>query len=81
MTEDALAARLATNPLGPDLQPVDLLIRTSGENRVSDFLLFEISYAELYFEKVNWPDFSDHHFRNAIIAYSSRQRRYGGDAR
>lgn len=76
VTEEALAARLSTSDLGP-LQPVDLLIRTSGESRISDFLLFEAAYAELYFVEVNWPDFTQQHFRKAIVAYSTRERRYG----
>ena len=56
---------------------VDLLIRTGGEFRVSNFLLWQISYAELNFQKVLWPDFKKYHFLNAIIDYQNRTRRFG----
>lgn len=56
---------------------VDLLIRTSGETRISNFLLWQIAYAELYFTKVLWPDFRKEHFKKAVESYSSRERRYG----
>ena len=56
---------------------VDLLIRTGGEFRVSNFLLWQISYAELNFQKVLWPDFKKYHFLNAIIDYQNRSRRFG----
>lgn len=55
----------------------DLLIRTSGEYRVSNFLLWQIAYAELYFTKVLWPDFNANHLRRAIASYYKRERRYG----
>ena len=56
---------------------VDLLIRTGGEFRVSNFLLWQISYAELNFQKVLWPDFKKYHFLNAIIDYQNRTRKFG----
>ncbi|EKD28978.1 MAG: hypothetical protein ACD_79C00130G0003 [uncultured bacterium] len=56
----------------------DLLIRTSGEQRLSNYLLWQASYAELYFTNVLWPDFDDKHFLEAIIDYQSRNRRFGG---
>ena len=56
---------------------VDLLIRTGGEFRVSNFLLWQISYAELNFQKVLWPDFKKYHFLNANIDYQNRTRRFG----
>ena len=56
---------------------VDLLIRTGGEFRVSNFLLWQISYAELNFQKVLWPDFKKYHFLKAIIDYQNRTRRFG----
>jgi undecaprenyl diphosphate synthase len=56
---------------------VDLLIRTGGEKRLSDFLLWECAYAELYFEDRQWPDFDEQDFKRAIDSYSSRERRFG----
>ena len=60
-----------------DLPDVDLLIRTSGEYRISNFLLWQIAYAELYFTKVFWPDFSEAHLIEAIKSYQNRERRFG----
>ncbi|EIJ67369.1 polyprenyl diphosphate synthase [Pasteurella bettyae] len=57
--------------------PVDLLIRTSGEQRISNFLLWQIAYAELYFSEVLWPDFNEEAFNQAIYAYQQRDRRFG----
>lgn len=58
--------------------PVDLLIRTSGEQRISNFLLWQIAYAEFYFTDVLWPDFDQHIFEQALISYQQRHRRFGG---
>ena len=55
----------------------DLLIRTSGEIRLSNFLLWQLSYAELYFPKIYWPDFGKEEFKKAIEVYQNRNRRYG----
>lgn len=60
-----------------NLPDVDLLIRTSGEHRISNFLLWQIAYAELYFTDVLWPDFTDEHLYDAIISYQKRERRFG----
>lgn len=60
---------------------VDLLVRTSGELRVSDFLLWQIAYAELYVTEACWPDFSREELYRALEAYGKRERRYGGVAR
>jgi undecaprenyl diphosphate synthase len=57
---------------------VDLLIRTGGEQRLSDFLLWESAYAELYFTDVLWPDFSEGDLASAVQAFAARDRRYGG---
>lgn len=57
--------------------PVDLLIRTSGEQRISNFLLWQIAYAELYFTNTLWPDFNEQEFNQAILAYQQRERRFG----
>ena len=60
-----------------NLPNVDLLIRTSGEQRISNFLLWQMAYAELYFTDVLWPDFRQEHFYDAIIEYQNRERRFG----
>jgi undecaprenyl diphosphate synthase len=60
-----------------NLPDVDLLIRTSGEKRISNFLLWQIAYAELYFTDVYWPDFTNEHLYEAIVNYQKRERRFG----
>lgn len=60
-----------------NLPDVDLLIRTSGEHRISNFLLWQIAYAELYFTEVLWPDFTEQHLVEAILNYQNRERRFG----
>ena len=60
-----------------NLPDVDLLIRTSGEKRISNFLLWQIAYAELYFTDVYWPDFTNENLYEAIINYQKRERRFG----
>lgn len=60
-----------------NLPDVDLVIRTSGEHRISNFLLWQIAYAELYFTDVLWPDFTEDHLYEAIISYQKRERRFG----
>ena len=60
-----------------NLPDVDLLIRTSGEQRISNFLLWKIAYAELYFSNVLWPDFNEKCLHDAIISYQNRERRFG----
>jgi undecaprenyl diphosphate synthase len=60
-----------------NLPDVDLLIRTSGEHRLSNFMLWQIAYAELYFTDVLWPDFREQHLYEAIISYQKRERRFG----
>ncbi len=60
-----------------NLPNVDLMIRTSGEQRISNFLLWQMAYAELYFTDVLWPDFRQEHFYDAIIDYQNRERRFG----
>jgi undecaprenyl diphosphate synthase len=72
--EDALAAHL----YAPELPDPDLLIRTSGELRLSNFLLWQLAYAELVFVEKLWPDFGEDDLRNALADYASRRRRYGG---
>ncbi len=60
-----------------NLPDVDLMIRTSGEQRISNFLLWQMAYAELYFTDTLWPDFRREHFYDAIIEYQNRERRFG----
>jgi len=60
-----------------DLPDVDLLIRTSGEQRISNFLLWQIAYAELYFTDTLWPDYTKNHLFEAILNYQNRERRFG----
>jgi undecaprenyl diphosphate synthase len=62
----------------PDLPDPDLLIRTSGELRISNFLLWQLAYAELVFVDTLWPDFGEDHLREALDAYAGRRRRFGG---
>ena len=73
VTEDSIRERLYV----PDLPDPDFLIRTSGEERISNFLLWQIAYAELYFADVNWPDLDRARFMRAIEAYQKRKRRFG----
>ena len=62
---------------GGDIPDPDLLIRPGGEMRISNFLLWELAYTELYFSDVLWPDFDEAELDRAIEAYRHRQRRYG----
>ena len=71
--ERALAARLHI----PEMPDADLIIRTSGESRLSNFLLWQAAYAELYFTEVMWPDFDRTHLAEAIEEYRRRERRFG----
>ena len=73
---DSLRPYLYTN----DLPDPDLVIRTSGEARLSNFLLLQAAYAEIYFTSVLWPDFDESHFKAALADYASRERRYGKTA-
>ena len=74
VTVENIAANLYT----ADLPPLDLLIRTSGEERLSNFLLWQAAYAEFWFTDVLWPDFTPEHLREALDAFATRERRYGG---
>ena len=76
ITEESLTSQLCMQ----ELAPVDLVIRTGGEHRISNFLLWQIAYAEFYFTDVLWPDFDEHVFEGALNAFSLRERRYGGAA-
>ncbi len=73
-SEEDFKNQLSTSQLGD----VDLLIRTGGELRISNFLLFESAYAELYFSNILWPDFTEKDLDDAIENYEARNRRFGG---
>ena len=66
------------NYLYNDLPPIDLMIRTSGEMRLSNFMLYQNAYAEFYFPKTYFPDFDENEFDKAILEYNKRDRRFGG---
>jgi undecaprenyl diphosphate synthase len=72
--ENAIASRL----YAPEMPEPDLLIRTSGELRVSNFLLWQLAYTELVFVDTLWPDFGEQHLRQALAEYAGRRRRFGG---
>jgi len=73
ITEELVHQNLYTH----DMPMVDLMIRTSGETRISNFLLWQIAYAELYFTPILWPDFNKEAFYEAILSYQGRERRFG----
>lgn len=75
--EDITPETIEQNLYTFDLPPVDLLIRTSGEMRLSNFLLWQLAYAEMYFTDTYWPDFSQKTLIEALKAYSQRKRRFG----
>ena len=74
VTEESIAANLYT----ADLPQLDLVIRTSGEVRLSNFLLWQAAYAEMIFTDVLWPDFTPAHLMDALDQFAGRERRFGG---
>ena len=74
ITPESISTHLYT----ADLPPLDLLIRTSGEVRLSNFLLWQAAYAEMWFTDVLWPDFTPAHLQQALASFAQRERRYGG---
>ena len=76
--EDIDEVTFARYLYAPDVPEVDLVIRTSGELRVSNFLLWQIAYAEFYVTETLWPDFSSQEFLRALESFGSRSRRRGG---
>ena len=72
--ENTISNHLSTK----DIPDPDLMIRTSGEERLSNFLLWEVTYAEFYFTNVHWPDFDEKELQKAIFTYQNRDRRFGG---
>jgi undecaprenyl diphosphate synthase len=77
LEDAARAGAIAENLYAPDAPDVDLLIRTSGEKRLSNFLLWQSAYAELYFTETLWPDFDRHALFEALQDYAGRKRRFG----
>ena len=73
INEDLVSSYLST----ADYPDPELLIRTSGENRVSNFLMWQLAYTELYFTDILWPDFKKKNFYKAIYDYQQRERRFG----
>lgn len=73
INEEMISRHMTTNPI-PD---PDLVIRTSGEQRISNFLLWQIAYSELYFTQTHWPDFRKENFFEAIVDFQTRDRRFG----
>jgi undecaprenyl pyrophosphate synthase len=78
LEDAAKAGSIPDNLYAPDVPDVDLLIRTSGERRISNFLLWQSAYAELYFTERLWPDFGAEALKEAVADYGRRQRRFGG---
>ncbi len=87
ISEDVLNGNLSIDDINKDsfgkylfndLPPIDLLIRTSGEYRISNFMLWQMAYAELYFTDVLWPDFDEKQMDKAIEVFNNRDRRFGG---
>ncbi|MFZ5974519.1 MAG: polyprenyl diphosphate synthase, partial [Bacillota bacterium] len=74
ISEETISGALYTRGLADP----DLVVRTSGEERLSNFLLYQAAYAELYFTPVHWPDFSEQDFVDMLVDYQSRNRRFGG---
>ncbi len=87
VTKDVIAGKLSADDITTDifetyldtggLPDPDFLIRTSGEMRISNFLLWQLAYTELYFTETNWPDFTINEFHKALLDYQSRERRFG----
>lgn len=75
--EELIAQQLFSNDLAP-YSDIDLMIRTSGEQRLSNFMLWQNAYSEFYFAEKNWPDFNGELFDQALSSYQQRHRRYGG---
>jgi undecaprenyl diphosphate synthase len=75
--DDINAASIASRLSFADLPDPDLFIRTSGEMRISNFLLWQLAYAELYFTDIHWPEFDENELEKALSQYAKRERRYG----
>ncbi|GMA99726.1 isoprenyl transferase [Pelosinus sp. IPA-1] len=78
LSQDITEKSIRDNLYTADLPDPDLVIRPSGDYRISNFLLWQSAYAEFWFSDINWPDFKPEHFIQAIIDYQKRERRFGG---
>ena len=78
VTEQLVSSHLASAHLPPEVRSPDLIIRTAGEQRLSNFMLYEAAYAELYFCREPWPDFDKAMFEAALQHYAKQKRRFGG---
>ena len=78
INENDITEDLVYHYMFQDLPPIDFMIRTSGEQRLSNFMLYQLTYAELYFPKTYFPDFNADEFDNALVEYTKRNRRFGG---
>ncbi|GCF92750.1 isoprenyl transferase [Enterococcus florum] len=78
ITEETVSDHLMTGFLPKELRDPELVIRTSGEERISNFLLWQLAYSELFFTKALWPDFDGNHLETAIASFQKRNRRFGG---
>jgi undecaprenyl diphosphate synthase len=78
ITEETIAQHLMTGFLTEDLRDPELLIRTSGEERISNFLLWQIAYSELFFTDALWPDFNEELLETSLASFQNRNRRFGG---
>lgn len=76
--EEDVTEELLKKYMYQDLPDIDFLIRTSGETRISNFMLYQLSYAEFYFPKIYFPEFNESEFDDAILVYNKRDRRFGG---
>lgn len=75
---DEITEEIVMKNMYNDLPDIDFLIRTSGEQRVSNFMLYQLSYAEFYFPSTTFPDFNKEEFEDALLVYNKRERRFGG---
>jgi undecaprenyl diphosphate synthase len=76
--QDIEDSHMAEHLLSAGIPDPDLLIRTSGELRLSNFMLWQLAYSEMWFTDVYWPEFTEEHFHDAVREYQRRARRYGG---
>ena len=79
LSVDEIDEKLLYKYMYNELPPIDLLIRTSGEERISNFMIYSLSYSEMYFTEICFPDFNRDEFEKAIDSYNSRERRFGGN--